>query len=709
MLTDLTPLTGALGDKTAKALGKQFGIKTVTDLLLHFPRRYSKRGELTDFSLLPIGEVVTVVGEVQSTNQRSMKGRKGSIFEVVLGDGNKQLTLAFFNQTWRQAELHTGVQGLFSGKIGAFSGKLQLTHPDYELFDAEIIDQQAKAWAELPIPIYPATGNLSSWRIQKAIEKVLDAGHKAQEILPIELLENQKLLTLQAAIEMIHRPKKDSDWEKATESLKFHEAMLLQLGLLERRKKAQQEQAAVYKAGLLLEKFDASLPFTLTPGQLAAGDEIAADLAQGHPMNRMLQGEVGSGKTVVALRAVLAVAESGGQSALLAPTEVLASQHFRSIIQALGPEVAKELGVRLLTGQQPVAMRKKTLLDMASGNCRLVIGTHALLSENVSFFDLGLVVIDEQHRFGVGQREALKSKAKHSPHSLVMTATPIPRTLAVTVFGDLDVSSLRELPKGRQPITTHVVDISRKDLVARTWERVSEEVSAGRQAFVVCPKIDFQQSEESGAMSSDIESLESEVGPEPASVTSVFASLENNKLLAGIRIGLLHGRMSSKEKDEIMDQFESGWLQVLVATTVIEVGVNIPNASTMVVLDADHFGLSQLHQLRGRVGRGEHAGLCLLVSGAQPESLASQRLDALSKISDGFELSEIDLDLRGEGDVLGDSQSGPRSSLQLLRVIRDAKLIQEVRPLAIELETAGGPEELARVLQIQDAGQLARG
>jgi len=709
VLTDLTPLTGALGDKTAKALGKQFGIKTVTDLLLHFPRRYSKRGELTDFSLLPIGEVVTVVGEVQSTNQRSMKGRKGSIFEVVLGDGNKQLTLAFFNQTWRQAELHTGVQGLFSGKIGAFSGKLQLTHPDYELFDAEIIDQQAKAWAELPIPIYPATGNLSSWRIQKAIEKVLDAGHKAQEILPIELLENQKLLTLQAAIEMIHRPKKDSDWEKATESLKFHEAMLLQLGLLERRKKAQQEQAAVYKAGLLLEKFDASLPFTLTPGQLAAGDEIAADLAQGHPMNRMLQGEVGSGKTVVALRAVLAVAESGGQSALLAPTEVLASQHFRSIIQALGPEVAKELGVRLLTGQQPVAVRKKTLLDMASGNCRLVIGTHALLSENVSFFDLGLVVIDEQHRFGVGQREALKSKAKHSPHSLVMTATPIPRTLAVTVFGDLDVSSLRELPKGRQPITTHVVDISRKDLVARTWERVSEEVSAGRQAFVVCPKIDFQQSEESGAMSSDIESLESEVSPEPASVTSVFASLENNKLLAGIRIGLLHGRMSSKEKDEIMDQFESGWLQVLVATTVIEVGVNIPNASTMVVLDADHFGLSQLHQLRGRVGRGEHAGLCLLVSGAQPESLASQRLDALSKISDGFELSEIDLDLRGEGDVLGDSQSGPRSSLQLLRVIRDAKLIQEVRPLAIELETAGGPEELARVLQIQDAGQLARG
>jgi ATP-dependent DNA helicase RecG len=637
-----------------------------------------------------------------------MKGRKGSIFEVVLGDGNGQLTLAFFNQTWRQAELHAGVQGLFSGKIGAFSGKLQLTHPDYELFDAEIIDQQAKAWAELPIPIYRATGTLSSWRIQKAIEKVLDAGNSVKELMPLELLEKQKLVTLKAAIELIHRPKKDSDWEKATKSLKFHEAMLLQLGLLERRKKAEKEQASVYESGALLSKFDASLPFALTQGQLAAGSEIAADLAQGHPMNRMLQGEVGSGKTVVALRAILAVAESGGQSALLAPTEVLASQHFRSIVQALGPAVAKELGVRLLTGQLPMAARKKTLLDMASGNCRLVIGTHALLSDNVSFFDLGLVIIDEQHRFGVGQREALKSKAKHSPHSLVMTATPIPRTLAVTVFGDLDVSSLRELPKGRQPIATHVVEITRKDLVARVWERVSEEVSSGRQAFVVCPKIDSQQVEESGT-GPEMELLESEAGPEPASVTSVFASLENNKLLAGIRIGLLHGRMSSKEKDEIMDQFESGELQVLVATTVIEVGVNVPNASTMVVLDADRFGLSQLHQLRGRVGRGEHAGLCLLVSGVQPETLAAQRLDALSKISDGFELSEIDLDLRGEGDVLGNSQSGGRSSLQLLRVVRDAKLIQEVRPLAMELEKLGGSEELTRFLEIQDAGQLARG
>ena len=337
---------------------------------------------------------------------------------------------------------------------------------------------------------------------------------------------------------------------------------------------------------------------------------------------------------------------------------MLASQHFRSIVQALGPAVTKELGVRLLTGQQPLAMRKKTLLDMASGNCRLVIGTHALLSDNVSFFDLGLVIIDEQHRFGVGQREALKSKAKHSPHSLVMTATPIPRTLAVTVFGDLDISYLRELPKGRQPILTHVVDISRKDLVARVWERVSEEVSAGRQAFVVCPKIDPQQTEDTGAMVPHSENLESEHGLEPASVTSVFASLENNKMLAGIRIGLLHGRMSSREKDEVMDQFESGQLQVLVATTVIEVGVNVPNASTMVVLDADHFGLSQLHQLRGRVGRGKIQGTCILLFKGKLSKNAIKRIKILKSTDDGFLIADEDLKLRGFGDILGFQQSG---------------------------------------------------
>lgn len=703
VLTDIRPLSGLLGDRTAKALAKHLGLETVSDLLLHFPRRYSKRGELTSFDSLPIGEIVTVVGQVQSTNQRRMRGRKGSIFEVTLSDGSGNLTLAFFNQHWREAELHAGVKGLFSGKIGSFSGALQLTHPDYELFDQEIAEDQAQAWAELPIPIYPAASAVSTWRIQKAVNAVLDAGVDIPEILPESLIDAQGLVPLRTAINNIHNPKRDSDWVQARKSLLFHEAMLLQLGLLKRASELGKEKAQVFNSGKLLSEFDKTLPFSLTKGQVDAGVEIAEDLASGHPMNRLLQGEVGSGKTLVALRAILAVAESGGQSALLAPTEVLAAQHFRSIHASLGPELAKQLGLRLLTGSQPTAERKKTLLDLASGNCQLVVGTHALLSENVSFYDLGLAVIDEQHRFGVGQREALKSKAKTSPHCLVMSATPIPRTLAVTVFGDLEISSLRELPQGRTPITTHLVPVSQNQLVARIWQRVAEEVAQGRQGFVVCPRI------EPGTVEQGQELVEIEEGQiEPASVISVFEALQKNPALATVRIGYLHGRLSSDEKETTMAAFEAGEIDLLVATTVIEVGVNVPNATTMVILDADHFGLSQLHQLRGRVGRGEHAGLCLLVAEVEPGSTAEARLNALCNSNDGFELSEADLEIRGEGDVLGDQQSGIRSSLRLLRVVRDADLIQQARVFALEILEGGTNDELSAVLEIQDAARLAR-
>lgn len=703
VLTDLRPLSQLLGDKTAKALAKHLGLETVSDLLLHFPRRYSKRGELTSFDSLPIGEIVTVVGEVQSTNQRRMRGRKGSIFEVTLGDGHSQLTLAFFNQSWREAELHAGVKGLFSGKIGSFSGSLQLTHPDYELFEQELAPDQAQAWAELPIPIYPAASAVSTWRIQKAIKAVLDSGVEISEFLPEALIEKRGLVSLGMAIRQIHDPKRDADWKAARDSLRFHEAMLLQLGLITRAAKLDREQAKVFAPGKLLQGFDKSLPFSLTQGQLEAGDDIAKDLSSGHPMNRLLQGEVGSGKTLVALRAILTVAESGGQSALLAPTEVLSTQHYRSIQASLGKDLAKTLGLRLLTGSQPMAERKKTLLDLASGNCQLVVGTHALLSENVSFFDLGLAIIDEQHRFGVGQREALKDKAKTPPHCLVMSATPIPRTLAVTVFGDLEISSLRELPLGRSPITTHLVAVSQKELVARIWQRVAEEVAQGRQAFVVCPRIEPGLVEQGQDL---VEISDSEV--EPASVVAVFEALQQNPALAGVRFGILHGKLSSDEKEQTMTAFESGDIDLLVATTVIEVGVNVPNATTMVVLDADHFGLSQLHQLRGRVGRGEHAGLCLLVADTEPGSVAQSRLIALCNSTDGFELSEIDLEIRGEGDVLGDQQSGIRSSLRLLRVIRDAELIQEARVFALELHKAGISDSLQAVLDIQDAARLAR-
>jgi ATP-dependent DNA helicase RecG len=385
-------------------------------------------------------------------------------------------------------------------------------------------------------------------------------------------------------------------------------------------------------------------------------------------MNRLLQGEVGSGKTLVALRAMLAVADTEGQSALLAPTEVLASQHFRSISKSLGEDLAKKVGLTLLTGQLSTADRKKAMLQVVSGASKIVIGTHALFSEKVEFYDLGLVVIDEQHRFGVEQREKLRLKGKLSPHVLTMTATPIPRTLAVTVFGDMAVSSLTELPAGRKEIDSHVVRAGDKNLVSRVWERVAEEVAKGHQVFVVCPKIDESDKEHSGA-----------------SVDKTTTQLRKNPNLASLRIDALHGRMDLDNKSDVMAKFVNKEIDVLVATTVIEVGVDVPNATVMVILDADNFGISQLHQLRGRVGRGQAKGLCLLLTGAEDRSIALQRIEAVAGESDGFKLSEIDLELRREGDVLGASQSGGRSSLRLLQVIRDAALIQKVRVEVEEL------------------------
>ncbi len=706
VLTETLKLDSVLGDRTAKAFQKQFGISTVAELLEHYPRRYSKRGELTPISSLPIGEVVTVVGEVVSTSARRLKGRSGNLLEVVITDGSKTLTLAFFNQHWREKELHAGVRGLFSGRIGVFSNKLQLAHPDYELFSQEIDDSDAKAWAELPIPIYPASGTLSTWKIQKSIELVLAAVGKVREVLPEALLQKQKVLPLARAINQIHAPKVDAEWQEARDSLRFHEAMLLQIQLAQSRSLRNQVAASVRLSGELLGLFDKRLPFELTEGQKAVGGEIAQDLASGHPMHRLLQGEVGSGKTLVALRAILTVAESGGQSALLAPTEVLASQHFESIQAALGDELSRKLGVRLLTGQMSTAERKLALLDIASGKCLLAVGTHALISEKVQFFDLSFVVVDEQHRFGVGQREALRAKGRTAPHVLTMTATPIPRTMAITVFGDLEISTLAELPKGRQPIATHVVELAKPALVARVWQRVAEEVKAGRQAFVVCPRIEGELVEE------DTEVLDSELeidqGPPPAAAVEVVEALRLNPALAGLNIGLMHGRQPAEEKAAVMQAFAAGELQVLVSTTVIEVGVNVPNATAMVILDADRFGISQLHQLRGRVGRGAHPGVCLMVSASEPGSLAMQRLDAVASTLDGFKLSELDLEIRGEGDVLGNLQSGGKSQLKLLRVIKDAELIQQCKGLAQALINSGLPTETLKALELADAAALKR-
>ena len=670
MLLPTTALDRVLGDKSAKSFAKNLGLVSVADLLQHYPRRYSSRGELTPITNLPVGESVSIVAEVVDARERRTKGRISHILEVRITDGSGFLSLTFFNQAWRQKNLLPGTRGLFAGKIGEYQGKLQLAHPDYELFPDEVSQFDAKAWADQPIPIYPASASITTWMIQKAMGIVLDTLGPLEDEVPEYLATKHKLLPLSKAFEKIHRPENKTDWSAASKTLSYHEAFLLQANLIA-RKIENEKSPATSRAGKengYLAEFDAELPFELTQGQKSVGEEISADLARSYPMNRLLQGEVGSGKTLVALRAMLAVADTQGQSALLAPTEVLASQHFRSISKSLGEELAKKVGLTLLTGQLSTAERKKAMLQVVSGASKIVIGTHALFSEKVEFYDLGLVVVDEQHRFGVEQREKLRLKGKLSPHVLTMTATPIPRTLAVTVFGDMAVSSLTELPAGRKEIDSHVVRAGDKNLVARVWERVAEEVAKGHQVFVVCPKIDESEKEHSGA-----------------SVESTTSQLKQNPNLANLEIDSLHGRMDPDQKSEVMARFVNKEIDVLVSTTVIEVGVDVPNATVMVILDADNFGISQLHQLRGRVGRGQAKGLCLLLTAAEDDSIALQRIEAVAGESDGFKLSEIDLELRREGDVLGANQSGGRSSLRLLQVIRDAALIQKVRVEVEEL------------------------
>ena len=699
MLLPTTSLDRVLGDKTAKSFAKNLGLKTVADLLQHYPRRYSNRGELTPIANLPIGESLSIVAEVVDARERRTKGRVSHILEVRITDGSGFLSLTFFNQAWRQRDLKPGVRGLFAGKIGEYQGKLQLAHPDYELFADEPSQFDAKAWADQPIPIYPASATVTTWMIQKAIGILLDTLEPIADEVPEKLLKKHKLLSINKALEQIHRPKTKSEANSAKKTLVYREAFLLQSNLIQRRVNNELSPATsrVSKGDGYLSRFDSSLPFTLTAGQVEVGKELTLDLAKTYPMNRLLQGEVGSGKTLVALRAMLAVADSDGQSALLAPTEVLASQHFRSIEKSLGEDLAKEVGLTLLTGQLPTDARKKAMLQAVSGKARIVIGTHALFSEKVEFYDLGLVVIDEQHRFGVEQREKLRLKGKLSPHVLTMTATPIPRTLAVTVFGDMSVSSLTELPAGRKEIDSHVVRAGDKALVARVWERVAEEISKGHQGFVVCPKIDESEKEQSGA-----------------SVEKTVLQLRENPALAGLKIQELHGRMDADQKAEIMQAFSSRQIDLLVSTTVIEVGVDVPNATVMVILDADNFGISQLHQLRGRVGRGSAKGLCLLLTAAENDSIALERIDAVAEESDGFKLSEIDLELRREGDVLGATQSGGRSSLRLLRVIQDSELIQKVRLEVEELfETDpnldNSPILRALLEQVNSAENLAKG
>jgi len=710
MATLDSKLVGVLGDRTTKVLNDLFGYLTVGDLLHHYPRRYLVRGELSNISELNEGDEVTILAEVYSATSRRLHARKGNILEVIVTDGSAKLSLTFFNQAWREKDLKVGKQGLFAGKVGVFNGKRQLAHPDYELIpDGNDVDAAVEGFAGKYLPMYPASAKLPSWKIAQCIELAVGALDEVPDYLPESVREKYGYPTLHQALVQLHNPADLDSAEKARQRLTFDEAFMLQLLLLSRRKELKNLDAVARPAhpGGLLDAFDALLPFELTAGQRSVAAEIADDLSQPHPMHRLLQGEVGSGKTVVALRAMLTVIDNGGQAALLAPTEVLAAQHLRTMQKLLGSlaqggmlggtEGATQ--VTLITGSHSAAARKEALALAASGAAGIVIGTHALLGESVSFNDLGLIVVDEQHRFGVEQRDALKSKATNPPHLLVMTATPIPRTVAMTVFGDLDVSTLRELPLGRQPITTHVIPVLEKPgFLERAWERINEEVSQGHQAYIVAPRIAAGTSEDS-----DMDFLMGESSTEIASVEELGPLLSGGAL-QGVKVAPLHGRQSAELKDSTMQAFTNKEIDVLVSTTVIEVGVDVPNATVMVIMDADRFGVSQLHQLRGRVGRGTSPGLCLLVTNAEPESPARMRLDAVAGTLDGFELSRIDLEQRREGDVLGASQSGSRSHLRLLRVLRDESMIEQARDDAstiLESGISGYPLLAAELAQIQ--------
>jgi ATP-dependent DNA helicase RecG len=724
----LATVAGAHAPKIEKA----FGYRTVGDLLGHYPRRYVDKGSLSDLDDLEPDEFVTVVAQVvDATLHTYVDRRRGGTayrLELVVGADNGDLTLTFFDKKkhvaeWRRTELVPGRHGLFSGKVGTFRGRLQLTNPEYSLFGEPgesgggTGEDAVSAWDRLPqlLPIYPATAGVPSPKLQAAIALALDLVDDVPELLPDEVRRAHDFVPARQALQWLHRPDSWAEKGAAEKRLRFDEAFVTQTVLAQRRAAlmALDAQPRTGRDGGLLDRFDERLPFELTAGQREVSRAVLDDLSAGHPMHRLLQGEVGSGKTVVALRAMLRVVDSGGQAALLAPTEVLAQQHHRSVTAMLGDLASGGMlggavdgtRVALLTGSLGAAARREAMLDVASGSAGIVIGTHALLEEKVQFADLGFVVVDEQHRFGVEQRAALAAKSGgFPPHVLVMTATPIPRTVAMTVFGDLETSTLSELPAGRAPIQSTVVALAdHPSWLERAYQRIREEVEKGHQVYVVCPRIGGDDG--SGG---DLPAGEDEGRP-MAAVEEVAPMLAEGPL-QGLRVQMLHGRLAPDAKDRVMRAFAAGEVDVLVSTTVIEVGVDVANATMMVVLDAERFGVSQLHQLRGRVGRGGLPGLCLLVTSAPAGGPARERLDAVAATTDGFELSRVDLAQRREGDVLGSSQSGRRSSLRLLHVLEHEDVIVEAREVAARLVAddpglAHHPHLAAQVRRLHEAEQ----
>ena len=651
-------------------------------------------------------------------------GAFGAPTQAVVGD-QSLMTLSFFNAWTAAREIHAGDEVMFSGKVGSYRGELTLTNPHYAVLaeNAARIEgassqaiERATARANAPIPVYKATSKLPTDRIAEAIEKVLDTAplKQLEDAVPADIRRERKIPSLAWTLRAVHMPDSEETWRAAQHFLRYREAFILQAALarIHAARRAQSTVARPAVPGGFADRLIDLLPYELTEGQQNVGAQIAADLGEQTPMNRLLQGDVGSGKTVVALRAMLQVVDNGAQAAMLAPTEVLAEQHHRSVLEILGDlatpglrDTASEgVNVVLLKASLPGAAKRQALLDIASGAADIVIGTHALLSEAVQFADLGMVVVDEQHRFGVEQRDALRGAGGELPHRLVMTATPIPRTVAMTVFGDLDTSVLDQLPAGRQKIQTHVVPLAEHPRwAARLWERAREEIDAGHQVYVVVPKIGAQDDgEDAPALGSSAAAEESARGGQLNSVASVEEELRENQTLHGVRIGTLHGRMDTEAKSSTMRAFEQGEIDLLVCTTVIEVGVNVPNATLMIIMDADRFGISGLHQLRGRIGRGNLPGTCLLVTTQDAAGVSRERLEAVAQTTDGFELSRVDLQQRREGDILGAAQSGSKSTLKLLRALTDAPLIEKARQDAFAVleadPTLAAHPDLARTL-----------
>ena len=637
-----------------------------------------------------------------------------------------QMKLSFFNAWTAAREIREGETMMFSGRVGIYRGEYTLTNPHYALLSKDASGADVTDAATAPVPVYRAPVKLPTDRISGYMAQLLEKVplKELEDPVPYTIRRARKVPSLEWTYRALHTPDSEDTWRAAQAQMRYREAFVLQSALarLHSVRAAHLTQPRPAVEGGLADRLLQVLPYELTEGQQKVGAEIAADLSSESPMNRLLQGDVGSGKTVVALRAMLQVADAGGQSAMLAPTEVLAEQHLRSVLDILGDMAAPEgsdadgpadadgsidggeesgrVRARLLTASMGTRAKRKVLQELADGTAQIVIGTHALLSDEVSFHDLGLVVVDEQHRFGVEQRDSLRGTDGALPHRLVMTATPIPRTVAMTVFGDLDVSVLDTLPVGRQKISTHVVPLAEKPAWAsRLWRRAREEIDAGHQVYVVVPKIGedgdsleegtafFGASSLNGAGAGNSAqgyfgqggSVSSDGKVQLTSVASMYSYLSAEDALVGVRIGTLHGRMDPAEKTAVMTAFERGEIDLLISTTVIEVGVNVPNATLMIIMDADRFGISGLHQLRGRVGRGGYAGTCLLVTRQEEGGVSRERLDAVASTTDGFELSRIDLAQRREGDILGAAQSGSKSTLRFLRALADADIIERAR------------------------------